>query len=132
MTIRTQLGTGLAGAVVVAALVATGLGAWNLERPQHALAHPLAVRTRLVPSAAFFGDPFVAQVAVDLDPAVVAPGSVRVEPSFSPYVQSAPTTVDRTTVGGQETIGTATRFSVSATAACRSELGASSGSPSSW
>jgi hypothetical protein len=104
MTIRTQLSTGLVGAVVVAALVATGLGSWNAERPQDALAHPLAVRTRLVPSAAFFGDPLVAQVAVDLDSRVVAPGSVRVEPSFAPYVQSAPAAVDRTTVGRQETI----------------------------
>jgi hypothetical protein len=104
MTTRAQLGTGLAGAVVVAALLATGLGWWNAGQPRPALAHPLGVRTRLVPGAAFFGDPVVAQVAVDLDSSVVAPGSVRVEPSFAPYLESGPPLVERSTVGRQETI----------------------------
>jgi hypothetical protein len=104
MTGRARLGTGLAGVFVVAALVATALGWWNAERPSPEPARPLVVGTRLVPSAAFFGDPVVAQVSVGLDTRVVAPGSVRVEPSFAPYVESAPPVVGQSQVGRLETI----------------------------
>ena len=104
MTTRAQLGTGLAAVAVVAALVATGLGAWNPGGHSQAPARPLVVRTRLLPSAAFFGDQVVAQVVVDLDARVVEPGSVRVEPSFAPYVESASPVVDDSRAGARETI----------------------------
>ncbi len=104
MITRTHAAIALAGAAIVALLVGTGLGWWNGSRPGHALARPLAARTQLTPTAAFFGDPIVAQVAVDLDSRVVDPGSVRVDPSFAPYVESAAPTVDRSSVGRDETV----------------------------
>jgi hypothetical protein len=101
---RSQLGAALAAAVVGAGLVATGLGWWNTEPSLHSPAHPLLVRTRLEPGAAFFGDPVVAVVAVDLDPRVVVAGSVRVEASFAPYLESTPPLIGHDAGGREETV----------------------------
>ncbi len=65
---------------------------------------PLVVRTSLAPSAIFFGDPVVAQVRVDLDTSAIAPGTLRVAPSFDPFVAASRPTVAQTRRGRLETI----------------------------
>jgi hypothetical protein len=63
----------------------------------------LVVRTSLEPSPAFFGDLVVAQVIVIHDARTVAPGSVQVNPSFAPYLETGAPIVSRSRSGGTET-----------------------------
>lgn len=49
----------------------------------------LRVTASLNPSAALYGDPVTADVEVDYDPRTVEPSSIRVQPSFNPYVATA-------------------------------------------
>jgi hypothetical protein len=95
-----------AGCAVVAlvVLVGTGLGWWTSASSSPPPALPLAVRTAVTPAAILFGDPVTAQVSVDLDPAAVAAGSVRVEPGFEPFVVAAPPTISRAWSGREETL----------------------------
>jgi hypothetical protein len=58
----------------------------------------------VTPAAILYGDQVTAQVSVDLDPAVVAAGSLRVEPGFEPFEAAAPPTVTRVGSGREETV----------------------------
>jgi hypothetical protein len=92
-------------AVLVLVVVGLGLGWWSsTPAPTAAPSAPLAVKTSLTPSEIFFGDPVSASVRVDLDAGRVAPGSLRIDPSFDPFVPSGPPTIDRTRRGGVETV----------------------------
>jgi len=91
-------------AAATIAVVGTGLGWWTGTSPGSAPARPLAVRTSLAPSPAFFGDATVAEIAVDLDTSLVAAGSVRVETDFAPYLQTGKPQVRRSRGGREETV----------------------------
>ena len=54
---------------------------------------PLVARGTLTPAAIHFADTVVAELEVAYDPALVDGGSIRVEPDFAPFVQTAPPTV---------------------------------------
>jgi hypothetical protein len=101
---RYRVGLPVAAVAIVVLLVATGLGWFSGGSSVSGVTKPLAVRTSLTPSATLFGDPVVADVAVDIDPSEVSPSSVRVVPSFSPYVQGEAPAVVRSRAGGEETI----------------------------
>lgn len=94
----------LGAAAATIAVIGTGLGWWSGASPGGAPARPLAVRTSLAPSPAFFGDATVAEIAVDLDTSIVATGSLRVEANFSPYLQAARPLVRRSRSGRAETV----------------------------
>ncbi len=72
------------------------LGLWSWEAAGGASAAPLSagplrVVTSIYPRAVRYGDPVTAEVAVAYDPRTIALASIRVVPSFSPYVAvSAP------------------------------------------
>jgi hypothetical protein len=92
------------GALVLVAVIGTGLGWWNSAPSQGAPAAPLVVRTAVSPSVILFGDPLVARVSVDLDRSAVSPGSLRVEPSFEPFVASTAPKLARVRTGRLETL----------------------------
>jgi hypothetical protein len=94
----------LGAAVILVALIGTGLGWWSSEGSQSAPSSAIVVRTGLAPSAIFFGDPIVAHVDVDLDTAAVSARTLRVEPSFEPFVESGAPTVARLHKGRLETV----------------------------
>lgn len=99
-----------AGAVVGVALltvliVGTGLGWWNAQSSGGAPPPDrLAVNTSLEPRPAFFGDVLTAEIDVDVNPLAVSAQSVRLSPSFDPYVQTEPPSVTRAGVGKHETL----------------------------
>jgi len=86
------------------AIVGTGLGWWNGTAHTGEPAHPLAIRTSLAPSPAFFGDPVVAEVAVDVDTNAIAMSSVRVDTDFAPYLEAEQPLVRRHGSGRAETV----------------------------
>jgi hypothetical protein len=73
-----RVAAGLAIAWVVLCSAADGASA---GRVFHAVAS-------LQPAAVLFGDPVTADIEVDYDPHAVEPSSIRVQPSFVPYVAS--------------------------------------------
>ncbi len=86
-------------------VVGTGLGWWaGTSSGGPAPSDRLAVSTSLDPHPVFYGDVLTAEVAVGIDPAAVSAGSVRVTPSFEPYVQTGPAVVTRTGAGRQKTL----------------------------
>ena len=95
--------TGVSAVAIVALASGLGPGWQSSAGADRAAAHPLSVRTTLLPGTALFGDPVIAQVTVVVDSGVVDPGSVRVVPGFAPFVESAPPVVSRTTVGSDVT-----------------------------
>ena len=101
---RVLAGGAVAAALVTVLLVGTGLGWWNGAPAGRAPAQPLTAKTLLEPQPAFFGDLVTADVDVVADPAVVATNSIRVVPSFDPYVPTGPAAVTRVRVGRHETI----------------------------
>jgi hypothetical protein len=94
----------LAGAAVVAIVVVTALGGFSNGPQAPAPTAPLAVQTSLVARTIAFGDLAVAEVSVAFDPRVVAARSIRVEPSFGAFVQTAAAVVQRTRSGNTATI----------------------------
>jgi hypothetical protein len=105
MTDRRVIALAAAGAVLVAVLiVGTGLGWWNGGPAGKAPVQPLTLRTMLDPRAAFFGDALTAEVDVNVDPAVVSTKSIRVVPSFDPYVPTGAPAVSGRSIGRHETL----------------------------
>jgi len=92
-----------AAALVVVLVVGTGLGWWSGQSGP-APAKPIAVRTFLEPTPAFFGDAVVAQIDVQIDPARVGAKSVRVVPAFDPLVVAGAPEVSRIHAGGREVL----------------------------
>ena len=89
-----------AGALLAVLIVGTGLGWWNAGQSGGAPpATPLSVSVSLSPHPAFFGDLLAAEIDVLIDPTVVSAKSVRLTPSFAPYVQTAPPEVSRSGSG---------------------------------
>ena len=107
MSTRRFVAAGVAVCSLVALLiVGTGLGWWNAGA--HAAAppaSPLSVSVSLSPHPAFFGDVLDAEIDVLIDPAVVSATSIRLTPSFAPYVQTGPSEVSRSG-GGRRAIVT--------------------------
>jgi hypothetical protein len=101
---RVRIGAALAAVVVVVLLVGTGLGWFGSGSSVTGATRPLGVRTSLTPTSIFYGDPVVAHVAVDVDTRTVSPDSVGVAPGFSPFSQTGPAQVTRSTAGDEETI----------------------------
>ena len=56
---------------------------------------PVAVSSRVEPDGAFFGQPVVARVDVQVDTRQVDPARVRVDVVFDPYTAAGPRTVER-------------------------------------
>jgi hypothetical protein len=52
------------------------------------------------PPAHAFGDPVVAELVLEVDPAVVDPDTIRIPTEFSPYEPAGPTKIERTESGG--------------------------------
>jgi hypothetical protein len=73
-----------AAAVVVVLVVALALG-WDRGGGGTAAARPFAAAASLSSRAVAFGDPLVARIDVVLDPRVVDPTSVEIQPSFGAY-----------------------------------------------
>lgn len=99
-----MIGRALTGVALIAVVaLASGAGAgWpssGAARP----ASPLSASAIVLPGSVLFGDPAVAQVTVAVDSGVVDPSTVRVVPSFTPFVESAPPVVSRSSVGSQVT-----------------------------
>ncbi len=93
----------VAGVAILVLIAVTGLGWWSGTPAGGVPSLALEVRTSLKPNPSFFGDPVVAQVAVQRDTRVVAARSLRVDASFAPYVETAPPVVSRSTAGSAET-----------------------------
>lgn len=89
---------------ILVLLIGTGLGWWTPATSQAASSTPLAVRTALDPNSIFFGDPIVAQVAVDLDTSVLSPDALRVVPNFEPFVVSGAPRIEHSRDGRLETV----------------------------
>jgi hypothetical protein len=106
VTSRQLIACVAAGGVLIAVLVVgTGLGWWNAQPAGGAApANRLAVSTSLEPHPAFYGDVLTAAVDVRIDPTAVSASSVRVTPSFDPYVQTARPVVTSSGVGREKTL----------------------------
>jgi hypothetical protein len=99
------IAAGAAAGVAVLLIVATGLGWWNGSPPEGGGGgRALSVTTSLAPSAAFFGDPLVAEVDVELDRAAIGAREVSVDPSFAPYAETGPPAVSTSRTGRHETV----------------------------
>jgi hypothetical protein len=89
---------GLVALVVVAGGIALVLDARGndsgspLSKPRASMT---VVATSVRPAAHHFGEPVVAELVVVADKSLVDPGSVRVNPDFTPYEPIGPRTVDR-------------------------------------
>lgn len=100
---------GLAGgaiavaSAIVVCVVGVGLG-WFSGSAARSPPSRLALATALAPRSAFYGDPVVAELRVTLDPRIVAVRSVRVQPNFGPYVETAPPTVEPAALGRAEIV----------------------------
>jgi hypothetical protein len=94
----------VAGAAVVAVVVVAALGGFSNGPQAPAPTSALAVQTSLVPRTIAFGDPAVAEVSVAFDPRVVASRSIRVDPSFGAFVETAAPVVQRTHLGTTATM----------------------------
>jgi hypothetical protein len=79
----------LAIACVLIGSSATGASA---EPALHAVAS-------LQPAAVLFGDAVTAEIEVDYDPRTVEPSSIRIQPSFAPYIAGAAPTVQHLHAG---------------------------------
>jgi hypothetical protein len=98
------IAVGVAAGVSVLLVVATGLGWWNGSAPEGGGGRALSVTTSLAPTTAFFGDPLVAEVDVQLDRAAIGAGAVRVDPSFAPYAETGAPAVSSSRAGNRETV----------------------------
>jgi hypothetical protein len=61
---------------------------------------PVAVTSQVEPDGAFFGQPVVARVDVQVDATQVDPARVRVDVAFDPYTAAGERTVERVDSGG--------------------------------
>lgn len=88
-----------------------------------AAAAPLEVRTSLDPRTVLFGAPATAEVAVVVDPALVDPGSVRIEADTAPWRRLDPPELEREEAGGTVVVRQRSRIACT-TSAClpRAEL----------
>jgi hypothetical protein len=92
-------GAGLATAALVL-LLGTGLG-WWAAAPAPTQPGRLDVRTSLVPSALFFGDPLTAEVDVAVGSSATG---IQVVPTFGPFAVSGRPLVSRSRDGRLETV----------------------------
>jgi hypothetical protein len=94
------LGGLLLGVAVLVLLAGTASGWWH-EPPAvpEGSAGALVGEASVDPNPAFFGDPIETRLTVSYDAAAVSPGTIRVDASFAPYVETAAPTVTRTSVG---------------------------------
>ena len=99
MSGRLLVGTTAAAAVVIALLVATGLG-W-IGGGASAPGSAFTVRTQLSPVAASYGDAVTATVSLSGTPAALR--GVSPTPSFAPYAPIGAAVVTRTTAGPRQT-----------------------------
>ena len=83
---------GMAAALGVALAVVPGSAAATSAR--QAATVPLRAVASLHPAAVLYGDPVTAQIDIVYDPRAVDSSSLRVEPSFIPYVASSAPTVE--------------------------------------
>ena len=92
-----------AAAAVVVGLAVGVLARGDGEEPLRAGAalaqDPVAVASRVEPDGAFFGQPVVARVDVQVDATQVDPARVRVDAVFDPYTAAGPRTVERVDSG---------------------------------
>jgi hypothetical protein len=98
---RQAIAGAAAGAVLVVILV-VGIGLGWLNGSSTTSAPPakrLAVRALLSPYPAFYGDVLTAEIDVTIDAAKVSSTSLRVVPSFDPYVETGPPRVSDTRAG---------------------------------
>jgi hypothetical protein len=85
--------------VVAVVCTCTCLGASaNIAAAGSAAAAPLRVVPSLSPSAVLYGDPITAEIEVDYEPQLDA-SSIRVQPSFIPYVASSAPVVEHPRTG---------------------------------
>jgi hypothetical protein len=96
---RVLAGAAAAGLLVLVLVVGTGLGWWNRGTTEPPPAQLLSARTSLTPQPAFFGDPVTAEVDVTADAGSVAAKSIRVEPTFDPFVETGPPSVSTSRAG---------------------------------
>jgi hypothetical protein len=93
-----------AAAAVVVGLAVGVLARGDGEEPLGAgvplTQDPVAVASRVEPDGAFFGQPVVARVDVQVDATQVDPARVRVDAVFDPYTAAGPRTVERVDSGG--------------------------------
>jgi hypothetical protein len=75
----------VAAAAAVVLLVGLAGGWWQEGGRAPRPSRPLVASTSLSPRALEFGDPLDARLELLVDPAVVDPTSIRVEPRFAPY-----------------------------------------------
>jgi hypothetical protein len=85
----------IAGAAALIAALASLSGSPDVAYAGSTSAAPLQVVTSLQPAAVLYGDPVTADVEVDYDPRAVEPSSIRVLPSFIPYVATSAAVVQR-------------------------------------
>jgi hypothetical protein len=93
-----------AGALLLVLLVGTGLGWWGGGTEGAAPAKRLVVRTSLEPRPTFFGDAVTARIDVQVDPGLVSADSIRVVPSFEPFVPAGSPQVTRSRSGRREIV----------------------------
>jgi hypothetical protein len=99
-----RVGGAIAAVVVLVLLLVTGLGWFGSGSSVSGGTRPFAVGTTLTPTSVFFGDPVVAEVAVNVDKRKFSPDSVSVAPGFTPYSETRPPVVHRSIAGHEETI----------------------------
>jgi hypothetical protein len=91
-----------AAAVVIGLAVgvlARGEGEEQAGAPVALARDPISVTSQVEPDGAFFGQPVVARLDVQLDATVVDPDRVRPEVDFAPYTAFGPSTVEHVRSG---------------------------------
>jgi hypothetical protein len=81
------------------AIVCIGLGGSADGAFAGSAGTPVRVVASLHPAAVLFGDPVTAEVEVDYEPQTIEPSSIRVQPSFIPYVVTAAPVVQQVRAG---------------------------------
>lgn len=85
--------------VAMLAIVWTGLGGSADVAYAGSAGTPLRVVASLHSTAVLYGDPVTAEVEVDYEPQTIEPASIRVQPSFIPYVASSAPVVEHPYTG---------------------------------
>jgi hypothetical protein len=85
--------------LTVLAIVCTGLGCSADGAFAGSAGTPLRVVASLHPAGVLYGDPVTAEVEVEYEPQTIEPASIRVQPSFMPYVATAAPVVQQVRAG---------------------------------
>src|ERR1700724_4398909 len=83
----------------VLAIVCIGLGGSADGAFAGSVGTPVRVVASLHPAAVLFGDPVTAEVEVDYEPQTIEASSIRVQPSFIPYVVTTAPVVQHVRAG---------------------------------